>query len=214
MINHPGIFDVNAHSRDNFGMCYASKSIQPPPKRVVKKSIPFRNGALDFSLINGEDYFDERSLTYVFETIGDTPIEVSSNVDLFTEWLESLTDTDIWDDEIPFFHWHGGCDSIDVAWDEDGLKAIVTATFVVYPFRISDDWTSQLVSVGENTLLNEGRPARLYIVPSGSSVTIAVGPVKQTFYGETLSDLSLPSGMSTITVTGGAATVKWCEERI
>lgn len=214
MSKHPGIYVDDMHSVRNFGMCYASKSVSPPPKQVVRKSIPYRNGSVDFTCINGEEYYGDREVVYVFDVIGDTPFEVTKKVEDFCAWLAPLSDVDIHDDEMPRHHWHGGCDSIDVDWNDDGYYAKITATFILYPFMIADNISKLTVKVGDNYVYNEGRPARLTVKPTGSTVTIQVGSVKQTFIGETVADLSIPSGYSTIKVTGGSAELYWREERL
>ena len=195
-------------------MCYASREVSAPPKRVVKKSIPYRNGAIDFTNIDGEVYYDERSVVYTFEVIGDSPESVSKQVDDFLQWLVELTDVDIHDDEMPVWHWHGGCDSTDVEYEDGtGLKATITANFTMYPFKIADEYSSVDLIVGDNEIYNEGRKARMTVIPNGT-VTIQVGPVRQTFMGETVADIYVPHGWSIVKVTGGSAEIRWHEEMI
>ena len=213
-MSYPGIYDAEAHSSTTFDMQYRSRSVQPPAKRVVKKSIPYHNGTIDFSNLYGEPYYEERSVEYVFEAVDESAEAVQASVDAFSNWLISLTDTDIYDDEMSFWHWHGGCDSVSVEYEDDGLKAIVTAAFSVYPFRIANSQTCRRLVVGSNKVINDSRPARLYVIPDGSQCTITINAVRQTFIGETLSDLTIPHGTSTITVSSGSCTIKWREERI
>lgn len=213
-MSHSGIYTDNTHSYINFGMCYASKNVGLPTKRTVKKSIPYRDGSIDFTMLYGRNYYDERTVTYTFEEIGDTASELQMRVDLFSEWLLSLTDCDIYDDELHFWHWHGSCDSVSVDYDADGLKATISVAFSFYPFKIANEYTNVHVIVGNNTIINEGQPARIYAIPDGASTTFLIDGVRQTFTGAVLSDLVLPHGTSIVTVTGGAATLRWREERI
>lgn len=211
---HPGIWVDTVHSVRDYGRCYASRAVSAPPKRVLKKTIPYRDGAIDFTKLNGAVYYDERTITYEFDVIGSTPFEVTKQVDDFTQWLTEITDADIHDDELPAWHWHGGCDEVAVNYEDgSGLKATITATFTVYPFRIADEYSSADIVVGTNEVYNEGRRARIWVIPDGT-VTIKIGPVRQTFMGETYADIYLPHGYSDVEVTGGSAQIRWHEEAI
>ena len=97
--------------------------------------------------------------------------------------------------------------------DEYGLSSEVTVSFVVDPYKVSNDWCEQPVNAGVNTVRNDGAWARLTVVPSGT-VTIQTGSLNQTFSGETVSDISLEHGDNRITVTGGSAVLKWRERRL
>lgn len=212
MIHPAGIWVGAVHSVIDYGMCYADRRITSPQKRVLKRSIPYRNGSIDFTALDGEAYYDERTITYLFEVVGNSPMDVSKQVDDFVQWLSEITDADIHDDEMPVWHWHGGCDEVDVDYEDGtGLKATITATFTVYPFRIADEYSSAQITVGENEVYNEGRKARITVIPSGT-VTIKIGPVRQTFMGETEADIYLPHGYSTVEVSGGSAEIRWHEE--
>lgn len=209
-----GITIRGFHSCRDFGQCYATREVAAPEKRVVTETVPYRNGRYDFSDLLGEVFYDNRTITYTFDFIGDTAFDVQKQVDDLTSWLIETTNDEIYDDEMPYYHWYGSCDTVDTTYDEEGIAAQSVATFSVYPFRIANDLSEVFVKVGANEVLNQGRAARLTVKPSGSSMTIQVGAVRQTFYGETLADISIPPGRSTITVTGGSGTIKWREEHI
>ena len=61
-----GIIKNNKHSYNDFGLKILSKNISNPKKRKIKETVPFMNGAYDFSLLYGEQTYDERELRYTF----------------------------------------------------------------------------------------------------------------------------------------------------
>lgn len=209
-----GISTRGYHSCKDFGTCYALKEVSSPVKRVITESVPYRNGRYDFSDLEGEPFYENRELKYTFDFIGDRPQEVQKQLDDFTAWIIETTNEEIYDDEMPYYHWYGSCDSTSPSYDESGLAASLEVVFSVYPFRIANHWSEASVKVGANEILNQGRAARLTVKPHDSSITIQIGSVRQTFYGETVADISIPHGRSTVTVTGGSGTIKWREERI
>ena len=129
------------------------------------------------------------------------------------EFCAFTFDADIYDDDAPYFHYHGSFSEMEESPDEYGLSSEVTVSFAVDPYKVSNDWCEQPVNAGVNTVRNDGAWARLTVVPSGT-VTIQTGSLNQTFSGETLSDIPLEHGDNRITVTGGSAVLKWRERRL
>ena len=208
-----GISADGFHSAYDFGIEYATSSIGMPAKKLARESVPFTNGSYDFSKVYGELFYDDRTLAYSFELLADSPEELHGDVARLVSWLSSIHDSEIRDDQIPHYHFVGSCSACDVEYDDDLLKAVVTASFEAYPFRIADGRSEAVLFVGDNTVRNSGMSARITVIPDGT-VTIALGPLRQTFSGETVANIYLAHGDNVVTVSGGSARIKWQEEII
>ena len=207
-------FEIDGvHTWRDLGLCCASRSISPPVKKTAVKSVPYMDGQLDFSQLGGRAYFEARTLSFAFDLMADTPQDLERQVTGLREFCAFTFDADIYDDDAPYFHYHGSFSEMEESPDEYGLSSEVTVSFVVDPYKVSNDWCEQPVNAGVNTVRNDGAWARLMVVPSGT-VTIQTGSLNQTFSGETVSDIPLEHGENRITVTGGSAVLKWRERRL
>lgn len=191
----------------------ASRSIGSPVKSNNLVYVPYRDGPIDYSDYCGEPTFTNRTLEYDIAVLNQDPETARSIVHDVEEWLYGITNADIKDGLDPDWHFQGSCTSVDVDWSSGVRAAKVKATFTCYPFRIADEESSQELSVGENTVENAGRRARLS-ASSSSTATITIGSVSQTFSGDVVLDLSLASGSNIVVLEGSTCTIKWKEERI
>ena len=125
-------------SYDDFDASVARRETPPPVKKIIKETIPFSNVTYDFSALNGEVYWEERDLIYVFEIIADTPQELEEKKAAFANWVMNIADADIFDPFIDGYHFHGTFDGMDFD-DEDSVdKSTITVTFKAYPYKIAD----------------------------------------------------------------------------
>ena len=62
-----GIIKNNKHSYNDFGLKILSRELNPPSKKKIKETLPFMNGSYDFSLLCGENVYEERTIKYVFD---------------------------------------------------------------------------------------------------------------------------------------------------
>lgn len=194
--------------------CTQDKQIGVPKKRVVREDIPYRNGSFDFSAADGELYFEDRQLVYTFGVIG-SEAEVHGQVSEIATWLYGIHDTDIWDSEIPYYHFHGSCDKVEVKYDETGLAADVVATFSAYPFMRADNFSESILRRGENHIRNKGRRVRLFASVERGTASITSCGLTQSVSGKVWTDLCIEEGWSTITLAGvEECTIYWQEERI
>ena len=58
-------------SYDDFGASVSERTIHQPKKKTIKETVPFSNITHDFSGIDGEVYWEERKLEYIFENMPD-----------------------------------------------------------------------------------------------------------------------------------------------
>ena len=131
-----GIKKDNKHSYNDFGIKILSRSISIPSKRKIKDTVPFMNGSYDFSLLYGEQTYDEREITYTFSLPKKDKVKLNMLKIKIIEWLYDGIQSKIYDDQFPNFHFLAECTDID--YDESFYNyAQLTATFIAYPFKIS-----------------------------------------------------------------------------
>ena len=136
MLNVDGITLNDKHSYDDFGLRIISRDIDSPAKKKIKASVPFMNGDYDFSLIYGDQVYENRTLTYKFDLWYENKIEYMNKKIQILEWLTSGIKEKLYDDLIPEYYFLVDC-SDSVSFDEYFNGANITVTFTAYPFKIS-----------------------------------------------------------------------------
>lgn len=201
------------HTERDLGLCCASRSITAPEPKSVRKSLPYADGALDFSNLGGRHFFETRTLKFVFDVLADSPDELEDAVSRLREFVAFVHDSDIYDDDAPDYHYRGSFDSLDEDPDEYGLSSEVTVSFAVEPYRVANNSSEVSLSVGSNRVVNKGAWCRPTIVPSGT-VTVRIGSLEQTYTAPSLADMALERGENIVTVSGGSARLVWNERRL
>lgn len=131
-----GIKKDNKHSYNDFGIKILSRSISIPSKRKIKDTVPFMNGSYDFSLLYGEQTYDERETTYTFSLPKKDKVKLNMLKIKIIEWLYDGIQSKLYDDQIPGFYFLAECTGID--YDESFYNyAQLTVSFTAYPFKIS-----------------------------------------------------------------------------
>lgn len=122
----------------DFDASVCESSTNPPEKKIIKESVPFSNVTYDFSAINGELYWEERKLEYVFEIIADAPQKLEQKKTAFSSWVMSVQNAKIYDPYIEDFHFVGTFESIKYDDEEHKEKTTATVIFTAYPYKISN----------------------------------------------------------------------------
>ena len=131
------------HSYRDFGLCIESSVISPPMRKKVTQTVPFMNGYYDFSDIGGKVFYESRTIKYSFEIIEDNIQNLEKEKNKICSWLETASQSEIYDDADPDHHFIGSTDSID--WQPDGENyGLITETFLCQPFRIKEDGTEEI----------------------------------------------------------------------
>lgn len=125
-------------SFEDFEASLNSRKIEQPKKKTIKESVPFSNTTYDFSAINGELYWNERTLVYVFEIIADTPEELEEKKAAFADWVMNVQNEDIFDPFIFDYHFNGTYEDMTFEDDEGLDKTTASVTFTAYPYKISN----------------------------------------------------------------------------
>lgn len=126
--------DFNSLERN---MYLIDRSAPTPSEKEVIESIPFMQGAFDFSMIMGERVFTNRSVSYTFhlyEEDYDTRkfSQTAFENELMRKGRVKLTDT-----YSPGYYFLGKCTSVDTQDDHEYKRLIVSVEFDCYPFKIS-----------------------------------------------------------------------------
>ena len=128
----------NKSSFDDFRASVAKRAIGMPAKKSIKETVPFSNKTYEFSNINGELYWEERELEYIFEIIAPTPERLEELKMFFANWVMNVTEEIIQDPYIPDYHFIGTYDDMECE-DDDGMdKCTITVKFTAYPYKISN----------------------------------------------------------------------------
>lgn len=117
------------------------REIGDPKKKSIKETVPFSNAIYDFSKIDGEIYWDERVLTYVFEITADSPEELEEKKQKFKAWIMNVHEEDLYDPYIEYYHFVATFD--DISCDDSEIeKSTITVTFTAYPYMVANQKTS------------------------------------------------------------------------
>lgn len=137
-----GIIKDGKHSYRDFGVTLKSREIGVPSKNKIKKSVPYQNGDYDFSLIYGEQTYENRTLTYKFNLIEKDKTRLNLLKMNLIEWLSNGGKQKIYDDCIPGYYFWAECISIN--FDEKERDGELTAEFEAYPFKICDKFENDI----------------------------------------------------------------------
>jgi hypothetical protein len=210
------------YSLDDFFFSMRERKIGEPTKKSIKETVPFSNKTYDFSNINGELYWNERSLEYVFECIMPTPEEIENAKIAFSNWLMLIQEANLYDPYIEDYHFIATFD--DISYEDEVEKTTATVKFSAYPFKIANKKTSAgfTVNAGEEITVvvanNSGRklPPEIY---SDFGASLKLNDVIFGIpAGETTdSRFNLEVGRNIITITnnsdvGGAISFSFFEE--
>lgn len=146
-------------SLDDFDASMKERSISKPKKKTIKDTVAYSNVTYDFTEINGEAYWEESQLEYVFEIIADTPEELEEKKRKFLGWVMFVQAEELHDPYIQGYHFKATYDDIDID-DSEIEKATITVKFSAYPYMIANRETVYTVTVAageerEATLINE-----------------------------------------------------------
>ena len=196
----------NTYSYDDFEASVRERIISAPKKKIIKETVPFSNETYDFSAINGEIYWEERTLKYVFEIMANTPEELEEKKQPFLAWVMNVNSEEIHDPFITDYHFIGTFNDIEID-DSEIEKSTITVTFTAYPYMISDtkrrsvyylSETEKVINVANNSS-HRITPTFICdvecrVVKGNSSYVIPVGEIKDARF-------MLAPGMNTLKIS-------------
>lgn len=209
-----GIKANGIHSYYDLGFCIAERNIGIAKKKSIKKEIPYMNGAYDFSRISGEDIYEENIIRYVFDIAELSAEKMERKKDLLLQWLSDIYDTDIEDDFIPEYKFHGSTETMD--WEEDFGEGHLTVNFKVYPFKIAKALTKvELTGAGKvvNTSAHPVFP--ILILDKKATVTVNGKSYGIEAGRHEITQFALQRGVNTFSINpAGTLIVAYREERL
>lgn len=137
----------NKASVDDFDASVSARHISEAKKKEIKETVPFSNATYDFSAIDGEIYWEERELEYVFEILANSPAELEQKKTAFSGWVKNVMSENLYDPFTPDYHYVGTFSNMDYADDESMLKTTATVKFSAYPYKVANIPTVYTVSV-------------------------------------------------------------------
>ncbi len=141
-------------SFDDFGASVAKRLTPQPKKKSIKETVPYSNITYDYSAIDGELYWEERELEYVFEMTAPTPEELEEMKAAFADWVMMVFEEDLHDPFIPDYHFKATYDDMDWEDDEGLEKTTATVKFKAYPYKISNTARKYSHSITPNATID------------------------------------------------------------
>lgn len=204
---------INArHSYRDFGLYVKDKKIGLPSKRMIRESVPYRNGYYDFTAMNGAPTWLERSISYTFDVLEENEQAMNRKRDALLNWLMNAHETEIYDDTMPGWHFYGSYDGGEITDDEEASE--ISVSFICYPFRIANTEQRMYLKAGANTIVYSGQPVKCSVLGT-SDGTIGMGGYTQSFTADTRLELlaMLMPGETEVTLTAeGTAALYYTEE--
>lgn len=129
-------FTVDGKHTKDFGMSLISRQAPTPEEKTIIEDVPFMQGVYDFSMILGERIFNNRPLSYRFETYERDYNHRKVDETLLKNWLMKKGIQPLYDDHDKGFYYLAKCKSVAVEDDHKGGRLIIDITFDAYPFMI------------------------------------------------------------------------------
>ena len=200
----------------DFDASVKERSVGFPAKKSIKETVPFSNITYDFSAINGEVYWEERVLEYVFEIIAVSAEELEEKKQPFISWLMNVTEQPIHDPYIKDYHFVGTFSDISCD-DSEFEKSTITAKFTAYPYMIANNAKvySYVLAAGDEITVNIQNNSSHRITPkfvNDVPVSVTLRDVTFSFgSGETTNEvvkLSKGANVMKIKATGSGGVVE------
>ena len=125
-------------SLDDYGASLATRSVGQPKKKTIKSTVPFSNTTYDFTDMNGEIYWEDRQLEYVFEMVAETPEKLEEMKIAFAGWVSNVIKQELHDPFIPEYHFIATFDDLSFDDDEGVEKTTAKVTFSAYPYKVAN----------------------------------------------------------------------------
>lgn len=195
------------YSYDDYEASMKSREVSQPEKKSIKDTVAFSNQIYDFSTINGEIYWEERALEYVFEITADTPEELEDKKRDFLAWIMFIHEANLYDPFIVDYHFIATYDSIDVD-DTEIEKSTIKVKFTAYPYLISNAETTYTIAIptGEtrtSIIVNDSAHKVIPTLSTTAAINIKMGNTSYSLSSGITSDeqFELDPGSSTLTIT-------------
>lgn len=129
------------HNYNDIGVVMHSRSIQPPSKKKIKDSVPFMNGAYDFSTVatGGEATYEQREISVELGMPTYNKEQLQVKYSKVLEWLEDVGQSILVFDDMDDYYYMAEVESSS-SFDEIMAFGKLSVTFVANPFKSSVDY--------------------------------------------------------------------------
>ena len=138
---------ANSDSR-NLNILITTRQLPTPDEQSLTDTIPYRQGTTDFSSLDGERFFNNRTITYTAIYKGNFQDRLRVEF-LLKKALMSSDYTELVDSKDPLnTYWKAKCSSVTVSYTEGDLYFSVEIVFSARPFLYwsipegNDEWDS------------------------------------------------------------------------
>lgn len=121
------------------GLWLLERDAPTPSEKAITDSVPYQQGEYDFSLLDGQRYFDVREIEYQF-VIFDADYRFRSSTEheikrkLIPQGYQELHDS-----HIPGYVWRAKCSDVSVEDSVEDSTLIATVTFTAYPYALTEN---------------------------------------------------------------------------
>lgn len=209
------------YSYDDFKASVSDRKISSPIKKKIKETVPFSNTTYDFSKINGELYWEERTLEYILEMDANTPEELEVLKVAFKTWVMNVMNEMLYDPFILDYHFLATFESIDFD-DSEFEKTTITLVFTAYPYMIANEKKKTSVSITTTgkkvTIVNNSSHRITPTFTSSVPATITIGGTTYSMGATSVTDeaMQLETGTNELTLkasgTSGTLQIEFAEE--
>lgn len=210
------------YSYDDYEASVRERSIGSPAKKTIKDTVPFSNVTYDFSKIDGELHWEERTLTYILEIDAPSPEELEIKKVDFKSWVMNVFEEELYDAFIEDYHFIATFESIDFD-DSEIEKTTITVTFSAYPFMVANSKRSVTFTIptsGEEVvrITNNSSHKITPTLIASTAVSFKYGETTYAINPGNTTDASfkLDIGTSLLTIqpvsSGGTLTFEFVEE--
>lgn len=109
-----------------------------PEMKEIKEPLAFAHGDVDFSRALGEFFYENRPLEYSFYLLEKIKESRQTYEIKLQNWLQSKGFTKIYDTSKYGYYYMGKCINVNVTDDHVYKRLLVTISFDIYPFMISE----------------------------------------------------------------------------
>lgn len=224
-LSKEGVVFGSFNSADD-GWWLVGRDAPTPKENEVTASVPYMQGNYDFSILNGQRYFENRTLTYKLTLFdSDYHYRMAMEENLKRE-LMPIGKQRLYDTHAPGYYWEAKCISVQVEDDEEKGTATATVEFEAYPFAYTshnegddiwddvefDHWIWQYVSFSVNgdqqVIINNigSRPVESHFEVTGNiKVAGGFGSLDLNHDNSKNTTLILDTGKNTFNLSGNGS---------
>lgn len=209
-----GITFNGMHSYDDYKMMLVERKIGLPSKKKILETPPYSNVEYDFSLLYGEQIYEQREITYTFTLFNHHNIPDLEDLRVMCiNWLMGVDEQSrLTDDEIEDFYFLGEVrEAPECTFDYETDSYEIQVTFTCYPFKIcehdeNDDWDSFNfdTDVFQDTKFSFVSQMRIALYNTGATTVYPTVNVSVTGAPTIMESLEIKTGDGTVyTYTNG-----------